>query len=156
MKGIAKISVKILSIYFFVEFITQGIPQIFGIFKMRQEIGEGLVIGIIISQLLKLLIAVYLWYFAEKLSIRIMGNIKNESIKEINYRKLQLIAFSVVGIVLLATSIPEIAQYIVEYLSMSGRVITNILPKLIAKTIELIIGIWLLLGLPGVLNKISN
>ena len=96
MKGIAKISIRILSLYLLIEFITESIPQIFGIINSGQSMKIGIIVGIIITQTLKLIIAIYLWFSAEKLSSFMISNKNEGPIKNINYRYLHLIAFSVI------------------------------------------------------------
>lgn len=156
LKGITEIVVKILSIYFVIEFITEGIPQIFGIFYSGQSMRAGMIAGIIIAQLLKFIIAVYLWYSADMLSNFILGNIKENALKDINYKKLQSITFSVVGIVLLAINIPDLVQFIMEYLSTSRGAFANALPKLIANIAKVIIGFWLLIGSSKIVKFIQG
>lgn len=156
MKGIAKISVKVLSLYLLTEFITEGIPQIFGVFYSGQSMRAAIITGIIIAQLLKFFIALYLWYSANMLSSYISGNIEESSIKDINYTKLQSISFSVVGIILLAINIPDLVQFIMEYFSIPSGVLANVLPKLIADIVKVIIGFWLLIGSSKIVKFIKG
>ena len=156
MKGIAKIAVKLLSLYLLTEFITEGIPQIFGFFYSGQSMRAGMIAGIIVAQLLKLIIALYLWYSADMLSNFILGNIEESLIKDINYTKLQSISFSVVGIVLLAINIPDLVQFILEYFSVPSGVLVNDLPKLIANLAKVIIGFWLLIGSNNIVKFIRG
>ena len=155
MKGIAKISINILAFYLLIEFITESIPQIFGIINSAQLMKTGMISGILVTQLLKLIIALYLWFSAEKLSSFMISNKNKDPIKNINYRYLHLISFSVIGIVILALSIPDLVQYLLEYFNMSGRVLTNILPKTVAKIIEIILGIWLLIKPDSFAKKLN-
>ena len=74
MKGIAKISIKILSLYLLIEFITESIPQIFGIINSWESMKTGIIVGILIAQILKLIIALFLWFSAEKLSSFMISN----------------------------------------------------------------------------------
>ena len=155
MKGIAKITIKILSLYLLIEFITESIPQIFGIINSGQSIRTGIIVGILIAQILKFIFALFLWFSAEKLSNFMISNKNKDPIKNINYRYLHLISFSVIGIVILALSIPDLVQYLLEYFNISGRVLTNILPKIVAKIIEIILGLWLLIKPDSFAKKIK-
>lgn len=155
MRGIAKISINILALYLLIEFITESIPQIFGIINSAQLMKTGMISGILVTQLLKLIIALYLWFSAEKLSSFIISNKNEGSINKINYRYLHLIAFSVVGIVILAISIPDLVKYILEYFNMPGRVLTKISPKITAKTVEVIIGVLLLIKPDSFTKKLN-
>lgn len=156
MKDISYISVKLLAIYFLVEFISEGIPQIIGVFSSRPVIETKIILGLVAALLIKLLISLYLWNYAEKISKLITSNIEEGVLKNKDYKTLQIIAFSVVGVILIAISVPDFVQYFIEYLSIPGRPIFNILPKLIAKLAETFIGIWLLLGSESIVQKISR
>jgi hypothetical protein len=95
-----------------------------------------------------------LWFLADKLAVLMIGDSRVTHIDTIDYKVLHNIAFSVVGIVLLAITIPEIIKYIVDYLSISGRVIMRFTPDLIAKIVKLALGFWLVLGSKGIVNRL--
>lgn len=156
IRGLAKLSIKILAIYFLIEFITDGVLQIYGILNSSQLIKNGIVVGIIITHFIKLVVSLFLWFFAENISNHIINDHQEKLIELDNYKILQSIAFSVVGIILLGTSIPEIVQYIIKYFSLPVKVVADILPKLIGQIIKILIGVMLLLGSEKIVNKIKS
>src|SRR5690554_4035335 len=127
MKDTAKIFLKVLSIYYLVEFITKGLPQVFGLINSGSKINISIILGIVISHFLYLFIAILLWYGADKIVNYMVRNEGNDSSKRINYQKIHLIAFSLIGVVILVISIPDLIQYILEYYFMPSMVFSTIL-----------------------------
>ena len=67
MRSIAKILIKILSMYFFINFLTSGIYQI--AFMIGTDERRGIIfIGYLLKELINFFIVVYLWLSAEKIS----------------------------------------------------------------------------------------
>jgi mannose/fructose/N-acetylgalactosamine-specific phosphotransferase system component IIC len=148
MKNIAKLSIKVLSIYFLVDFISTSIPVIFGLLgHIRRGTFWG-TFAIIAGYLIKIIIPLYLWYSADKLSNIIIKSKEDKSLENIDYKKIQIIAFSVVGIVLLAINIPNFIKSILGIISMPGKIRLSMpmLQNIIVQIIELTIGGWLLFG----------
>ena len=159
MKNFAKLSIKILSIYFLVEFISTSIPNIMGL--LFTNIGRSMKIGmyiLITSYLIKLIVALFLWYYSDKLSNIIFKDENDINFDNIDYKKIQLIAFSVVGVVLLAINIPYFIRNILQLFIMPGRIriSSSILQDMITKIIAMIIGGWLLFGSKWLVKHISN
>ncbi|HKL76433.1 MAG TPA: hypothetical protein VJ881_10245 [Halanaerobiales bacterium] len=154
MKSISKVALRILAIYFLVEFLSSGFPQLFGIFRMGQSIGYMMTTTIILSQLIKLLAALYLWFAADKIS-NYLVNKKEEKLEKIDYQKLQIIAYSVVAIVLLIITIPELLKYLLMSFSSRGGVMPVMMRELAPVGFKVIIALWLLLDTKRITKKLE-
>ncbi len=159
MKSLAKLSIKILSIYFLVEFISISIPNIMGL--LFTNTGRSMKMGmfiIITAHLIKLIVALFLWYSSDKLSNIIFKDENDINFDNIDYKKIQLIAFSVVGVILLAINIPNFIRNILQLFIMPGRIriSSSILQGMISQIIAMIIGGWLLFGSQWLVKHISR
>ncbi|EOC99674.1 hypothetical protein L21TH_2317 [Caldisalinibacter kiritimatiensis] len=92
-------------------------------------------------------------------------DLKAEKDIDIDYNKLQYIAFSIVGLILVIFSIPKIITTSVELKHMIslGMEMESVNPsiarfkgRLGSDIVQLLIGIWLLLGTKGILNAINK
>ncbi|MFW6312067.1 MAG: hypothetical protein ACOC1K_07525 [Nanoarchaeota archaeon] len=90
MREISKVALRILAIYFLVEFLSSAFPQVFGIFSMGQSIGYMMTTTIILTQLIKLLAALYLWFAADKISEYLVDG-KEEKLPKNWNRKVKMI-----------------------------------------------------------------
>ncbi len=154
MKNISKVALRILAIYFLVEFLSSAFPQVFGIFSMGQSIGYMMTITIILTQLIKLVAALYLWFAEDKISNHLV-NEKEEKLEKIDYQKLQIVAYSVVAIVLLVITVPELLKYLLMYFSSRGGVMPIMMRELIPEVVKVVIALWLLLDRKRIANKIG-
>ncbi|MGM0411659.1 MAG: hypothetical protein ACQEQF_12975 [Bacillota bacterium] len=154
MKNISKVALRILAIYFLVEFLSSGFAQLIGIFRMGQSIGYMMTTTIILTQLIKLLAALYLWFAAEIISDYLVDE-KEEKLEKIDYQKLQIIAYSVVAIVLLVINVPGLLKYLLAYLSNRDGVMPIMMRELIPEMVKVAIALWLLLDRKRIANKIG-
>ena len=136
MKSITKLSIKLLSIYFLIEFISTSIPTIFGFIFSNTGQPMNIVMIVITAHIIKLIITIFLWYFADKLSNIMINDEKNMNLTPIDYNKLQKIAFSVVGLIILATNIPDFIKSFLD-INKSAPVTLGTLNGLLKKLIQL-------------------
>ncbi|MGM0446105.1 MAG: hypothetical protein ACQEQH_06830 [Bacillota bacterium] len=155
MKEIAKLAIKIMAIYFFIDFINESFNQIFWIFNSGSKVRIYIIFGTITALLIKLIISLILWFKADLISNSIINKEDELSLKFDEYKKLHLIAFSVVGLILLVITVPDLFRNIFEYLSYPNRPISNYLPQLIGEVIKIIIGFWLLYDSKNLVNRIQ-
>ena len=155
MKGIAKIALKLMAIYIFIDFVNESYRQVFWMVNSTLEIGNYIIFGTISALLIKLIISIVLWFKADVISNSIITDDNNPAFKLDDYKKLQLVAFSVIGIILLSITIPNLFRHLFEYLSYPNRPLFNYLPELIAEILKMIIGGWLLYDSRNLANRIQ-
>src|SRR6056297_403725 len=114
MKGIAKIALKLMAIYIFIDFVNESYRQVFWMVNSTLEIGNYIIFGTISALLIKLIISIVLWFKADVISNSIITDDNNSAFKLDDYKKLQLVAFSVIGIILLSITIPNLFRHLFE------------------------------------------
>lgn len=163
-RALAKIACRLFAIYTFIRFVSYLPAIIYPLFMKNTNANVSItILPVLPSLILSLAFSIILWTFSEKLS-RLMvddSNIQEET--DIDYNKLQYIAFSVVGLVLVTLSIPNITSTLIEYIRMISMVeksahfsFIQYKAKLAGSIVQFIIGLWLLLGSKGILNGIKK
>ncbi|MGM0471223.1 MAG: hypothetical protein ACQEQI_02935 [Bacillota bacterium] len=154
MYSIAKLLIKLLSIYLAVDFVTEKLPLFLGLINSGKYLQPAMIIAVIAT--LNLVIACYLWFSADKLADYIVDKEEQSKIVVDDYAALQSIAFSVVGVFLLAFSIPDMIRFILEYFLISRMSASHQLPQLAADMIRILIGGWLLIDASSIINRIKS
>jgi len=154
-REIAILSFKILSIYAFIK-VIDNVYYTLGSITSTEDHGANLVL-IIAPQLLLVLCGILLWYIAPRLATSVFKSSSIENEPNASLSDIQTVAFSVVGIFLLAISIPELVSIIVVYNTMWVAGSKEILIKgIIVLSIKIILGLWLLLGSRGLVKFIRS
>lgn len=133
-----------MAIYFFVEFIRTDLFS--GTYMvMSDQIALVTKFGYILSKILFFTILYFLWFKAAQISKVINRSLHIENLleKEIDYKNLFQIIIALSGIIILATAAPDFIEYILESSSARNFTIVRELPTLLAKIIELAIGLYL-------------
>lgn len=156
MKGIARLAIKILSLYFLIEFISEGIPQIIGIINSRGSLDNEMIIVFLFVHVLKFIFIIFLWFFAEWLSDKFFCDQDEKINITVSQKQIYLLIFSTVGLILLVISLPNLIQYIFEYFSKTHIVSNIFFGKVGAEVIKSILGFWLLFKPITIVNKIKN
>ncbi len=156
MKKLAKFSLRILSIYFLADFFIVWFPSILQVFisgglgRSRNEL-----ILMFVHHLLKLAVALILWIFANQISVVMVGKDNLKFTEEINYERLYILAFSVLGIIILSRNIPLLIHHILGvFFNTFGQ--TLIPQRLTASIIRSIIGLLLILKSKNITNFIEE
>jgi len=162
-RDILELAIKIIGIYMVIlilNFIHSILISIPWIFERREHNSLLFLISYTISVLIYFVVAYYFIFRANSLAniickedkpFRESNNIQKETIQEI--------AFTVVGIYLIANVLPKITQSIIT-LIQQGR-FKNIqfsysFSHLISSIIQIGIGIYLVLGSKGIVNTIKK
>lgn len=135
-----------MAIYFFVEFIRTDLFS--GTYMvMSDQIALVTKFGYILSKLLFFTILYFLWFKAEQISRLINRSLHIENLleKEIDYKNLFQILIALTGIIIIATGAPDFIEYILESSSTRNFNIVREVPTLLAKIIELAVGLYLFL-----------
>lgn len=153
-KEIAVLSFKVLSIYAFIR-VIDNVYYTLGSITSTEEGANRLLI--IAPQLLLVLSGILLWYIAPRLASSVFKSSTIENEPNASLSDIQAVAFSVVGIFLLASSIPEIVKIIVIYNTMWAVGSKEVLIQaIIVLSIKMILGLWLLLGSRGLVKFIRS
>lgn len=160
-KNLAKIACKVIAITTFIKAII-FLPSIiypFFIDNNFYKISINDMLSPITTVAVLILFSIILWIFADKIA-GCMVNVKEEENEKlnINYDKLQYITFSVIGLFLIATSIPIISKNLVEIYRVNSLGIkdtynnTKLYSYIIGETIKLLIGLLLIFKSKGLVN----
>lgn len=164
-KAISKISCKIISIYSFAKFIMFFQRFFYHIFYQNRliQIEQNSVL-LSLPFFLLLFLSIILWVYADKISsFMVKKPINSSNTISLDYVELQAIAFSVVGVIMLINSIPEIISLGINIKLLVSEDIANIEMllimdkiKIIGYVIKTILGLWLLLGSSGIVGLIKT
>lgn len=144
MKGLTVVSLKIMAVYFFVTFIRSGLLSgFYMLFTEEMPLISKLIF--VISEVIFLLIIYLLWFKTDYLTERITKNITTEDLdfKNIDHEIFFQVILTLIGIIIIAVSLPELIKYILEMFTFNNIVIIKETPRFIAEIIELLIGIFL-------------
>lgn len=169
-KAISKISCKIISIYTFAQFIIffqRFYYQIFYQNKLLSQTTETEQNSVLLSLpfLLLLFTSIILWIYADKISdYMVRKPISSSNTASLDYVELQAIAFSVVGVIMLINSIPEIISIGIhmkqlvsqEDIANMKMLLITYRVQIIGYAIKIVLGLWLLLGARGIVGIIKN
>ncbi|MBI4681094.1 MAG: hypothetical protein HY753_07840 [Nitrospirae bacterium] len=163
---IASLSLKLIGIFSIIQAIPilKELSAAFAFKKSNLFISEAapptfnyLLLGILTSIILLLILGTCLIIFSDKLAEKIMKGNSETLLTDISARDIQLIAFSVVGVVLIVLAIPQIVQLGVniQVLKQAGddlpikNVLASTWAHAIGLTIQTIIGLLLFFGSRG-------
>ena len=156
MKSLAKVAVRIMSLYFIAQFLSSGVTQLMGMIFSRQLSSLApMLSGIASAHIIRLIVAILLWYYADELAELITKDSDDISFKHFDYQEIQVIAFSIVGLVLIIVALPHLAQQGIEYFSTSHLRNVHYLSQFSIRIIQLLIGIYLLIGARSIVKKIQ-
>ncbi|MDP3487000.1 MAG: hypothetical protein Q8S19_03590 [Bacillota bacterium] len=165
-KPIAFLACKILAIVFFMRALLYANSTFFSFISFRNNAGElpMVIFYLILLPLLLLIVGAILWVRADGISsLMVHGLAVEETGIQIGYQELQTVGFSIVGLIIFATAIPDIFQGIPRLVSLKA---TNqyYIPMvkvetafwIIEKLVRLVIGTVLLFGSGAVVRFISS
>lgn len=158
-REVASLACKILGIYI----IMQGLNVFSSVvisnsIAIQNNMPHESFINIIFS-LVYILFGVILWFFSDKLSsIMVKGENHSKEGSDIGAGDIQRVAFSVLGLYFMGSSLPELVSTLMSVSSMSE------LPDLIKMRLlvsggsitEFIIGLGIFIGSHGLVNLLNN
>lgn len=164
---ITKIACKLLALHFFLVSMNY-MPSMFLNLIVNHERYTNIIFEFLptfLSGIIMISTAILLWIFADKLSKAIVKdgpeNIENN---EIDYQKIAIIAFTVIGLFVLTKAVPELVRIsILDNLLVSSQLgyketkpHMDTIARIIGETIKVGLGLWLLLGAKGIFNGIKG
>lgn len=152
---LAKISIRVVAIYL----VTYGIMQVPAIttafYYSGNQDAEGINILLFLSFAIfsPLISGIVLWLISDKLSAWVIGNSDSkDSVNNLNSNNLQAVALSIIGLVVVFITLPNLISQIIQ-LSNNANIIdgnrvfdTNTLSLVIASTLKIVLGVLLVLG----------
>lgn len=166
-KALVKIACKLLALFTFAKYIAllpSSIVNIIYMFKQNQHFDLLSLSSLLVLEISMMLFCVLLWIFADKLAVLIVKeepeNIEN---LHIDYDKLQQTAFTVAGLLLFVTALPNMISILYQnkylllnqfMLKSSEQYIKNI-GRIIETTGVMLLGLWLTLGNKGIVQSIK-
>lgn len=159
-KEIATLSFKVLSLYAFIRAID-NLPDILYLVSqndLRGTTGLNFIMAATPSLLLGLCGA-FLWYAAPLLASSIFRSTVPEDKSLTSLQEIKSIAFSVVGLVMLATALPDLVNAALMYYTVATHSVRGgspLLETITVLSVKVILGIWLLFGSRGLVRLIGS
>jgi hypothetical protein len=155
-KEIATLSFKVLSLYAFIKVIDK-LAYIISFISKNDLSGASRIntIQMAVPALSLLFCGILLWYTAPLLASSIFKETVSEDKPNASLMDIQIVAFSVVGLFLLANSLPFFVRAALWY-SMGSFSVKELAGDITAFLLQSILGFWLLLGSRGVVKFISS
>jgi hypothetical protein len=157
-REIATLSFKVLSLYAFIQAIDK-LPSFINYMYKYNFIEAGILNSMIFAapMLLLLLCGGLLWFIAPFLASIISKSDISVDGSAASLLDIQVVAFSVVGLYMLADSLPALVRSVIwhftgGYLYKSSPLVGEIMGFLVRITI----GLWLLFGARGLVNLIRS
>jgi len=159
-KEVAILSFKVLSVYAFIKAIDRSYDFLYYFFY-RSQLDEGSRINlelISIPSLLYALCGIALWFAAPLLATSIFKSAPPEEEPGASSADIQEIAFSIVGLFVLAISLPDLVRVIsIMLTSSSYRGARNaMIHSTVVLAAKSVLGFWLLLGSHGVVKFVRS
>ncbi|MCK5706535.1 MAG: hypothetical protein KAI43_02690 [Candidatus Aureabacteria bacterium] len=161
---IVTLSLKITGIYGIIQLITKSNFLIGSLFTViRTNTIEGLLYAIFFA-LIPLVLFIYLIYVllfkTPSLSKKILASESNEKSNPINSKEIQVLAFSIIGVWVLASTIPSFIQTLAYYsfskenseLAKTVNITLSTRTHFFGLSLKLIIGLYLFIGSKGLVN----
>lgn len=166
-KVITKMSIRLIALYYFMTYMVFAVSSVISLLEIIRHPNEQTDIGVLsatIPMIIMVVISILLWIFADKISERLIGEVKYEGIAQnIDYDKVQYVAFCIAGILVIAKAMPDLISSLYQIIVMSSlqisnenRVYNSYLAKIIGAGIQSILGFWLVLGTEGIINTINK
>ena len=159
-REIAILSFKVLSVYAFIRVIDNLPYVLYSIFGNDAE--KAIISNLLIKTiptLLLLLCGVLLWYMAPFLASSVYKSAAFENDPKASLTDVQTVAFTVVGLFLLASALPEIVSFIVIWYTMWTTDVVGrqaLIQNIIVLLLKIGLGLWLLLGSRGLVRFIRS
>lgn len=165
-REIATLSFKVLSIYAIIQAINQSYNVLYYLIY-KNQLDDTSRINLVLNSvpiILLTLCCIILWCAAPFLATSIFKATTSENSSQASgvqasLVSIQVIAFSVVGLFILATSLPNLVDIIVVILLTSKSIQGGTVPiihDIIVLSLKVVLGFWLLFGSHGIVNFIRS
>ncbi len=153
---VATLSFKVLSLYAFIKVIDK-LAYIISFISKKDLTGTSRINTIpwAVPPLALLACGILLWYMAPLLASSIFKETVSEDNPNASLVDIQIVAFSVVGLFLLANSLSFLVRAALWY-SMASFSVKELAGDITAFLLQSVLGFWLFLGSRGIVNFISS
>ncbi|MDF2675373.1 MAG: hypothetical protein K0R09_3645 [Clostridiales bacterium] len=163
---ITKIACKLLALNFFLISMNYLPNILITMISYRGEISNFTqsILPWFFTSACMLLTAILLWIFADKLSKAIVKNMpENFESNDMDYNKIAIIAFTVVGLFVITKAVPEMVRLMVTYNTVvdgqlnyrETQIYTDVIARIIGEAVRVGLGFWLLLGSKGIFRWVK-
>lgn len=154
-REIAILSFKVLSIYVFIR-VIDDMYYVLGSIAGSENSSVNLAV-IIFPKLLFILCGIVLWNITPRLADSVIKSTSNGYEPNASLTDIQSVAFTIVGLFLLASSLPEIVGILVTCNTMwiiGSKVV--LIKDIVVLSVKIILGLWFLLGSRSLVNFIFS
>jgi hypothetical protein len=156
----ATLCFKVMSVYAIIQATAKVSYVIYYIFTNNLSENDRLsIISWFIEPLSWLACGFVLWFIASSLALRIFKSAESESIADTSIQSIQITAFSIAGLYLVASVLPELLKSVAMDYSMRAYAVHGASPltgTIIISVLQIVFGLWLLLGSRGLVNFIRS
>lgn len=154
----ASLCFKVMSLYAIIQATAKVSPLIFYIFTTDlSDVDIFSIISWFIEPISWIVCGLILWLSASLLAICIFKSVDHESISSTSIESVQSTAFSLAGLYLIVSVVPEFLKSATIHIAMIKYSIhgeSPLLGTMIISAVQVIFGLWLLLGSQGLVNFI--
>ena len=172
-KDIVIIAVRLLALYVIVMNVWHlpSYVSMIGLGLKEDPVGRAIAITGIIGLVSGFVIGIVLWFYSTSLANLITKDLPkaSPSKKEFTLASIQVVAVSVVGLIILSSAIPALVEVIISYifptanpnyvrsLDIMGKMKAEIpISTLVTIALKLGLGFWFLLGAKGIVTVIRE
>jgi len=154
------LAVKLFAIYL----LVSGLRSITGVIQIADHASGFAGIWWVAGSYLFVFvcIALLLWFFPVTVARKLLPkDDRKPEEKDISLKDIDIIAYSILGVWLLATTIPDVIYWILVMYTLEHKGLIHYMSharvaNVVATTIQFIIGVWLLLGAKGLRGLIRK
>lgn len=165
MKQISTMVLKIISICAFIRIIGYIQPILVTVLynKRNQSLVNASIVPYAAVLMIITLLAIALWVFADRISELILKDTNQKLNISVNLTGLQALAFNVVGVIIVFSSLPQLISTIIEIISNKDIYMKNTIllakSNLILESLKFLLGLFLAFGASWIVKffkKIGN
>jgi hypothetical protein len=147
-RDIAILSFKVLGVYAFMQAIDKSYYILYYlIYKNQFDIASKLNLVLTsVPTLLSAICGILLWFTAPSLAASIFKSIGPEDASQASLVDVQMVAFSIVGLFILATGFPDLVNVVVVMLTAMPGGNRAMIHNIVVLVLKIALGLWLLLG----------
>ncbi len=156
----AVLSFKVMSVYAIIKAIAK-VPDILYFISANDLTGLSMLafVSMALQPLSLVLCGLVLWYIAPLLASFIFKSTVSEDKSDTSPESIQATAFSIAGLFLLGSVLPDLLKsatmhYAIVAYSVQGR--SPLTGTIIISVLQIVLGLWLLLGSRGLVNFIRS
>lgn len=165
---LTKIGCRFIALYFFITYIGFLPSAIITFFDVQRTNGVDQSLSLMSSlspMIFMMLISIFLWVYADKVA-KLMAKETDTAdlLQDIDYDRIQLIAFSFAGVLIAVQALSETTNLITQVTWLKAQQIMNTndrmyityIAKIIGEIVQLLLGLWLIIGTKGIMNGIKS